>query len=379
MIVSIISQFKIDLFLERRSSCMKPFKLLTKDVCLIMKGIAILCIVLHNLLHLRIYGYAQENEVTFSFERYNYFINHFLSLDQNLVGDVISFLGWLGVPVFVFLSGYGLSKKYDDYCVLSKGGGKKYVTHSYQKLLLLLLPAILFLLFNDIVHLNRYGIFTKIFSLSLLSNCFSFLLNYPVVVYWYLGLTFELYILFLVFNKWQSSKLLLWSGLACVFIQASLYFIDGSSRLLHYFRDNFIGWLPIFNLGIYYARNSITKDWKLKGIVGIALAFVCFVVLIIMNSNYFLWILMPIMAIPICIIVSSYINHIPYLNKVFLWLGKYSASIFIVHPLIRMLDYSILRELSIIICVGAYLLMTLVTAYFYQIIYSALKAKFLNQ
>ena len=357
---------------------MKSFLGINKDESLIMRGMAILCIALHNLLHLRNYGFAQENEVTFSPERYNYFINHFLNLDHNLVGDIFSFLGWLGVPIFVFLSGYGVSKKYDNYCILSEGEGKKYIMRSYKKLMLLLLPAILFLLFNDIASLNRYGIFTKIFSLSLLTNCFSLLLNYPVVVYWYLGLTFELYIIFLVFNKWKSAKLLLWSGLACVLIQGSLYFIDGSSRLLHYLRDNFIGWLPIFNIGIYYARNSITREWRGKGIIGIALAFVCFIILIIMNSNYFLWLLMPIMAIPICFIVSSYLIHVPYINKGFIWLGKYSASIFIVHPLIRMLDFSILRELNIIILVGAYILMTLVAAYFYEMMYTTLKAKFLK-
>lgn len=77
-----------------------------------MKGVAITFIVWHNLIHWLIP--LKENEFTFNIDYSNYFWEHIKELDSSLWMDIFSFLGWYGVPVFLFVSGYGLVRKYED-------------------------------------------------------------------------------------------------------------------------------------------------------------------------------------------------------------------------------------------------------------------------
>lgn len=76
-----------------------------------MRGVAIVFIMLHNLLHLVIP--TLENEFVFQIERTRFFMNEVFSGGVDVVQDIFSFLGWYGVAVFLFLSGYGLTLKYD--------------------------------------------------------------------------------------------------------------------------------------------------------------------------------------------------------------------------------------------------------------------------
>ena len=85
-----------------------------------MKGFAIIFIMLHNFLHIN--GFSKENETVFYLERTQMFFQNVLNQPLNVIGDVFSFIGWVGVPVFVFLSGYGLERKYHK----SDGIGKNY-------------------------------------------------------------------------------------------------------------------------------------------------------------------------------------------------------------------------------------------------------------
>ena len=75
-----------------------------------MRGVAIVFIMLHNLLHWVLP--TKENEFSFSLERTQVFLERVVGLNSQLLLDVFSFLGWYGVAVFLFLSGYGLTLKY---------------------------------------------------------------------------------------------------------------------------------------------------------------------------------------------------------------------------------------------------------------------------
>ena len=61
---------------------------INKNHSLIMRGIAIFCIAIHNLLHLQSFGFVSENEVTFFEEKARYFYNHVLTFDSSLFGNV---------------------------------------------------------------------------------------------------------------------------------------------------------------------------------------------------------------------------------------------------------------------------------------------------
>ena len=78
-----------------------------------MRGLAIIGIFLHNYCHW-LGPMVKENEYTFNAEnvtRMNYALVH---PDAQLPMHLLSFFGHYGVPVFLFLSGYGLFKKYQD-------------------------------------------------------------------------------------------------------------------------------------------------------------------------------------------------------------------------------------------------------------------------
>jgi len=85
---------------------------LTRDECTAMRGIAILAIMLHNYCHF-IGSIVKENE-------YQYFTSHNEGLwqvlthpDALLPVHLLSYFGHYGVPVFLFLSGFGLVLKYE--------------------------------------------------------------------------------------------------------------------------------------------------------------------------------------------------------------------------------------------------------------------------
>ena len=106
-------------------------ELLTRNECTAMRGIAILAIILHNYCHF-ISKIVQENE-------YQFFVSHNEQLwqvishpDELLPIHLFSFFGHYGVPVFLFLSGYGLVRKYetlDDSCP-----PVRFVRYNYLKL-----------------------------------------------------------------------------------------------------------------------------------------------------------------------------------------------------------------------------------------------------
>lgn len=76
--------------------------LLSKENSQILRGMAILAIMLHNFLHISQFGLSQENEMSFTAEKANAFFDNLLSGGWGIFGDLFSFLGWVGVPVFLF-------------------------------------------------------------------------------------------------------------------------------------------------------------------------------------------------------------------------------------------------------------------------------------
>ena len=83
--------------------------ILSKENSLVLRGMAIMAIMLHNFLHNPKLGFSLENEMSFSEERARHFFTQ-LSYGTFNLYDWLSFLGWTGVVVFVFLTGYGIAK-----------------------------------------------------------------------------------------------------------------------------------------------------------------------------------------------------------------------------------------------------------------------------
>jgi peptidoglycan/LPS O-acetylase OafA/YrhL len=94
----------------RRRAPAKPIELDTLDTT-VLKGLAISAIVLHNFFHA--VSPARENEFEFHPGGFAVFL-HTVSQPSLALQAIFSFFGYLGVPIFIFLSAYGLSKSHWD-------------------------------------------------------------------------------------------------------------------------------------------------------------------------------------------------------------------------------------------------------------------------
>ena len=177
---------------------------------------AIMSIMLHNFIHLDKFGFARENEMEYHLSRTQVFFDHIINANSilSVMGDIISFVGWFGVPVFVFFSGYGLATKYGDKFA-SNFDKKDYLKHSYLKLLLLILPAaIFFILFRAAIG-DWQRIVEILFSFTFLNSLFSGIiikLHYAAPPFWYFSLTFQLYIIWLLLRNLSNRRLVIVGG-----------------------------------------------------------------------------------------------------------------------------------------------------------------------
>ena len=87
-------------------------EILTRTECTAMKGIAILGIMLHNYCHW-LKGITRENEYTWSQWKNDQLWAAISQPDELLPMHLVSYFGHYGVPVFLFLSGFGRVMKYE--------------------------------------------------------------------------------------------------------------------------------------------------------------------------------------------------------------------------------------------------------------------------
>ena len=318
-------------------------ELLTRNECTAMRGIAILAIVLHNYCHF-ISKIVQENE-------YQFFVSHNEQLwqvishpDELLPIHLFSFFGHYGVPVFLFLSGYGLVRKYetsDDSCP-----PVRFVRYNYLKLLRMLIVGFSLFICVDMVTPGRFQFHWD--------NVIAQLLMYINVlpepektiwpgIYWFFGLMMELYIVYRLLFYRRSSWIAVALIVVCWLLQA---FCDPEGETLNRLRYNCIGGLLPFGLGIIAARvrtlrtGSTTPTdseyapygpilWLLVFIISVALVFA-------MSFNFHTWLLW----IPVFIILGTIalVKAMPkWMLSIITWFGSISAAMFVAHPIARKL------------------------------------------
>ena len=318
-------------------------ELLTRNECTAMRGIAILAIVLHNYCHF-ISKIVQENE-------YQFFVSHNEQLwqvvtnpDALLPVHLLSFFGHYGVPVFLFLSGYGLVRKYetsDNFCP-----PVRFVRYSYLKLLRMLFVGFSLFICVDMVTPGRFQFHWD--------NVIAQLLMYINVlpepektiwpgIYWFFGLMMELYIVYRLLLYRRSSWIVVALIVVCWLLQA---FCDPEGDTLNRLRYNCIGGLLPFGLGIIAARvrtlrtGSTTPTdsayapygpilWLLVFILSVALVFA-------MSFNFYTWLLW----IPVFIILGTIalVKAMPkWMLSIVTWFGSISAAMFVAHPIARKL------------------------------------------
>lgn len=164
---------------------------ISKNQTLIIKAFAIIGIVFHNFLHST--NDIGENQMEFTPER---IYDLFFFLKENplqAIDALFSYFGHYGVQLFIFCSGYGLSKQF----IKNKPASyKTYVIPRLTKIYSLLLFGIISC---AILYVNYFAWYIKIsatYLLTIFRNISNDYLFDGIGPWWYFGLVVQLYLLF---------------------------------------------------------------------------------------------------------------------------------------------------------------------------------------
>lgn len=312
--------------------------LLTRTECLALRGIAIIGIVLHNYCHWL--GFAvKENEYTFKQQNVDGLIAAVASPDVNLPIHLLSFFGHYGVPVFLFLSAYGLVMKYEctDGVAKAMPSVWQFIRKHWLKLFSMMIVGFVAFTMLDAITPGRhhYKVVDVLAQLFMANN----LLPDPDHViwpgpYWFFGLMLQLYILYRLFlcragNAWL---------LAVVFLSWGLQLVCApEGDVLNWLRYNFVGSLLPFCYGLYYARHG--KDNGKPGytvMLALSLGFALW-----FGMGFWSWFLVPYI---VCVGSVALVKVLPScVNKALAWVGGISAALFVIHPLTRKIFIPISR------------------------------------
>ena len=286
-----------------------------------IKGIAILLIIIHNYVYILL-G-INNNEMNYSISATRTFLDHLFTPDVLLY--IVSFAGWIGVPLFFFLSGYGLTRKYGQEKHLN---ARSYVMNHLVKLWMLLLP--IYLVYCCIFTTNiQSPIAQMTFTINILSYGNNGFYLDPGV-YWFFGAILQFYLLFLVFRRMSTRGLWVLCAAFVAFHYFALYSVDVYA--FKWVRHNFLGWGSSFVLGMIAARSRVEAS---RGSI-IAICITAFVGLCL--GLVIKW-LAPFAEICVIIFLVTLTRMVT--TKWLCFLGIISPSIFALHPFIRQVFYSI--------------------------------------
>ncbi len=314
-----------------------------------MRGIAILGIVLHNYCHWL--GMAvKENEYTFSIAKADNLANAIIHPTWDLPVHLLSFFGHYGVPVFLFLSAYGLTMKYEN------GGAEDRVwtflkSHFLKLFNMMIVGFAAFIMVDRITAGPRHYQLTDVVTQLLLVNN---LMPDPDHViwpgpYWFFGLMLQLYVVYRLFLYKRHWGVTVAFMLVCTLLQA-LCSPDGET--MNRLRYNFIGGMLPFGLGLLYGRMGEPKwtehlRWNPNHFiaqVNFTAMTVLLLVLAIYNGSFdFLsWLWVPVAVCLLCVLTVKVLPA--KANDLLVWVGGISSAMFVCHPITRKIFIPISRQ-----------------------------------
>lgn len=327
---------------------------MTRLECSVLRCIAIVSIMLHNFAHW-LPNAARENEFSFSSENNYYFWSSIFGKDFFI--QFFSYWGHLGVPVFVFLTGYGLAQKYDKKENIE---WKIFLYDHWKKLFIpLVVGTLVYIVVMFILEGHSVCSFNRVLAqCSMLLNFISpwHILPMP---YWYFGMTMQLYIIYLLFVYKHSLNPLL------LLIVASFLILIYFSQYIVLSKLNFIGWLVPLFMGITYSRHQ-TKIQVERGIwLAVVLCLSLFLILLF-GTNYYLWLLIPVFVVISAVGIMKYVP-IRFQQKM-KSIGEKSLYFLIVHPITRELVMPYVSVLGDYVCILLYLFVTFIIVYAFSYI-----------
>lgn len=326
-----------------------------------MRGLAIIGIFLHNYCHWL--GFAvKENEYTFTMSKASDLMQALAHPDLNLPIHLVSFFGHYGVPVFLFLSAYGLVMKYEKRGALSpkQTNVVPFLKHHYVKLFKMMIVGFVAFTMVDAITPGAH----KYHVMDILGQMFMFnnMMPDPDHViwpgpYWFFGLMMQLYIVYrlLLWRKGDVYALLLIA--VCWAMQA---FCDPEGDTLNRVRYNFMGGVLPFCAGLLYARHGK----QLTHGVRMTLMVISVVSVFFFSFNFQTWLWAPLF---VCTASIGIVKLLPKtVNEWIAWVGTISAALFVLHPLTRKIFIPISRHGDVYTGLLLYIVASIALAWFYH-------------
>lgn len=353
--------------------------LLTRSECNVLRGLAIIGIFMHNYCHW-LPGIVRENEYQFKAENVAGLWHYLTHPDWNLPIHLFSFFGHYGVPVFLFLSAYGLVKKYET---SANAGGEavfSFLQSHFKKLFrMMIVGFVAFVLIDAITPgSHRYALLDVVAQLGLFNN----VLPHPDRIiwpgpYWFFGLMMQLYLVYrlLLYRRhWGVTVALM---VVCAGIQLML---EPDGETMNRYRYNFMGGMLPFGLGLLLARweNKNTTEFlsgdKTKAVGTMWALTLLAVALIFVSVDSFVgWTLTPIW---ICLFMVALVKVLPaWLEPSLGWMGTVSAALFVCHPIARKIIIPISRQGEVYCGLLLYILASLCLAWLFNEIFKKMNRK----
>lgn len=303
---------------------------LTRQQCNAARALAIVGIMLHNYCHA--FDFAiKESEFNFALnetKRWNDYLHH---IDGNLFINIFSWIGPYILPIFMFLGGYGLVRKYEIGNTPFDAG--KFIFKQYKKLFVLMIVPLLIFIAVQIITLKH----TFVTPWAFIAQCAMVINFIPCLKivpgpFWYLGMMMQLYVIYALIHQFNSSKSLLWIPLTLMFVGFALHLvIPEDSDAAGWLRFNStVAFIP-FAMGLLAARYGKPR-WLTKFRAAILLP-VLLTLIIAFSFDYVLWGLNYGLgaATMVCLVILIRGRLLSWCAK----LGEVSALIYILHPLTR--------------------------------------------
>lgn len=306
--------------------------LLSRLECNILRGLAILLIVINNFGHLVI-GVHSDNEYNYDYANVMGFVDSISHMNYLFPLELLSFYSPFGVMLFIFLSGYGLTLKY-EFGSGQSVSAKQFIFDHYSKLFSMQAKGLaLFLVFLLMYNINEIVYFWPFIKQLFMIENLSPSLKIMPGPYWFFGMIMEVYIIYrFVFYK-RSSWLMMSIVALSLFIMALL---DPVGQMLCYLRINFCLALLPFSLGVLAARHWGSYSFLLESKLRVILLFiVSFLLLTLCKFNFYSWLFMPLFVVTTSVTLVILLSKVNFFSLLFGWFGSLSGVMFVVHPSLR--------------------------------------------
>ena len=337
-------------------------EMLSRSECNVLRGIAIIGIFLHNYCHW-LGPIVKENEYQYFQHNVDWLNQVMVNPDLNLPFHLISFFGHYGVPVFLFLSAYGLVLKYEAkphletstqmFSITGKnlpniGDALRFIRYHYLKLFKMMIVG--FVAFTMLDYItpgpHHYQTLDIIAQLGMFNN----VLPEPDHIiwpgpYWFFGLMLQLYIVYRLFLYRRNWGITVGMMVICIAIQLCL---DPEGEPMNRYRYNFMGGMLPFGLGILYARYGekilMTFHHNVANLCGVIF---CCSLIYSLSGSMLGWTFVPALICLLCILLVKTLAGFSWLGCVFKtleWMGGISAALFVCHPITRKIFIPISRH-----------------------------------